>query len=129
MKKILKNETFWIIISQIVVLTLFAGYFNRNLDARFSKLKLQDEYFFNGKKEVYYEAIDIIDRNLADLEYDDIYKEHPELKNQKRNKGSIRPTELEINKCFHKLYLFAGDTTIPALFYDLMTKGFFFWFH
>ena len=130
MKKIIKQiGSFFsrpVVVNILVNGTLFvliAGWLNREMETKFAKARIETENFINAKKDVYFEAISIINRRMADFDYPDVYKIDPSAIKKVRNKGTLPPSEYELNTCYQKLIMLAGDTTIPAMFYKMATTN------
>jgi len=74
---------------------------------------LKKENFINSKKEVFYEAIQIINKKLAMGNWSG-----PDAAKYKTWKGASL-TEKEVNDCLSKLYIFSNNKNIPINFAKL----------
>lgn len=120
MRKIFTSEFIGQLIIQIalsgVILFFLHGYFQNKWLPITAAETLKKENFLNAKRDTYFEAIDILNRNLANSDFT-INGVLQDTTNRKR--GGIYPTELEINSCFSKLCIYSDDKQIPITFYKL----------
>ncbi|HUM97950.1 MAG TPA: hypothetical protein PK275_08840 [Chitinophagaceae bacterium] len=99
-----------------VVLFFLHGYYQKKWAPLTAAETLKKENFLNSKRDTYFQAIDILNRNLANSEFT-INGIASDTSNRKR--GGSYPTELEINSCFSKLCIYSDDEKIPLTFYKL----------
>jgi hypothetical protein len=77
---------------------------------------LKKENFLNAKRDIYAQAIDILNRSLANSSFI-IGGKTSDTINQ--NIGGSYPTDLEINSCFSKLCIYSDDPEIPLTYCKL----------
>jgi len=99
-----------------LALFLFQTYCSNKLAIQRQK----DELYMAEKKQAYFESIDIAWRVIADQDYDINQSANKLLPTLKRNKGTTSPSEIEINKTYAKLYIYAADTVILHHFSNLV---------
>jgi hypothetical protein len=120
MKKIFTTE-FWgqIIIQFIIgglILFFLQSYYKNKWAPMTAAETLKKENFLNSKRDTYFQAIDILNRNLANSEF---IENGVASDTANRKRGGDYPTELEINSCFSKLCIYSDDEKIPLTFYKL----------
>lgn len=124
MKKIFTSEFIGQLIIQIalsgVVLFFLHGYFQNKWIPLTAAETLKKENFLNAKRDVYFEAIDILNRNLANSEFT-INGMLQDTTNRRR--GGTYPTELEVNSCFSKLCIYSDNKQIPVVFQRLFDSN------
>ena len=112
------DNEFWIrIIIDVVLLGFISVGFGSWLNFRYGKkLKeyepltaeqiLKKENYLNSKRDVFFELIGLLNRNLASTTWDG-----PQVPKNRIAEDS-KPTEVEINSCFSKLNLYVDDKEI-----------------
>ena len=78
---------------------------------------LKRENFLNSKRDVYFEALELVSRNLACSNWS---LQNP---NMVRTEDLIYPTEVEVNTVLAKLTIFTNDPQIPRKFAELFPGG------
>jgi hypothetical protein len=122
MSKIFTSE----FIARLIIEVLLIGivvfgvqkYFESKLAPMTAEETLKREKFLNAKRDVYFQAIDILNKSLANTEFT-INGVLQDTTN--RNRGCKYPTELEVNSCFSKLCIYSNDKEIPLTFYRLFS--------
>ena len=120
MKKILSPEFIGQLIIQIalsgVILFFLHGYFQNKWIPITAAETLKKENFLNAKRDTYFDAIDILNRNFANSEFtiNGVVSDTTD-----RNRGGTYPTELEVNSCFSKLCIYSDNKQIPMIFQKL----------
>lgn len=117
--KILQSQDFWAkaileIIILGVVLFVFQKYFEHRLRPLTASETLKRENFLNAKRDVFYEAIEIANREYAYIDFTDATGKV--MTNYPRDRGTSKPTEFEVNTCFAKLCIYSDKKEIPILF-------------
>ncbi|MDP4236459.1 MAG: hypothetical protein Q8919_08440 [Bacteroidota bacterium] len=82
---------------------------------------LKKENYLNAKRDTYIEALDLMYRKLSTLQFH--FGDVPSLKPYQRNTGSKPWTELEVNRCLSKLYVYSADPEIPAILESVFGSG------
>ena len=113
MKKILTPEFLVQTFITGILIFFIQSYFKYMLEPLTSAEKLKKENFLNSKRDVYFQAIELLNRNLANSEMSN-RGTIPDTSN--RNRGGKYPTEIEINSCFSKLCIYSDDEKIPLTF-------------
>ncbi|HMO40447.1 MAG TPA: hypothetical protein PKE17_13620 [Saprospiraceae bacterium] len=118
-KNILQSQDFWakaILEFAIlgIILFMFQKYFEHRLSPLTASETLKRENFLNAKRDVYYEAIEIANREYAFIDFTDAAGKV--MTNYQRDRGTKKPTEFEVNTCFSKLCIYSDDEKIPRLF-------------
>ena len=119
LKNLLQSQDFWAkaILELIVlgiILFVFQKYFEHKLGPLTASETLKRENFLNAKRDVYYEAIEIANREYAYIDFTDATGKV--MTNYPRDRGTTKPTEFEVNTCFSKLCIYSDDENIPRLF-------------
>jgi hypothetical protein len=103
-----------------LLLTFMQSYYNRKWGPVIAERSLRKENYLNAKQAAYSEAISIINRQFA---YTDFIDGNVLTDTTgKRLRGAERPTELEINNCFSKLWVYGGRDSI-ALYFKIEFMG------
>jgi len=118
-KELLSSKEFWAnAIIQVLILGIlifvFQKYFEHKLEPLTAAETLKRQNFLNAKKDVYYEAIDLANREYAFIEFTD--SSGTILTNFPRDRGTKKPTEFEVNTCFSKLCIYSDDREILKLY-------------
>jgi hypothetical protein len=122
------KNTFQNVISLInLVVTILVGIFlysfQKSIDYKWAPLTaaetLKKENFLNSKRDTYFQAIDIINREFANSNF---IEDSVSINQLYRNKGGEYPTELEVNTCYDKLCLYSDKKDIPLTYFNLF-KG------
>lgn len=120
MKKIFSAEFFGQLFLQVILIGILLFFLHNYYQNKWAPLTaaetLKKENFLNSKRDTYFQAIDILNRNLANSEFT-VNGIISDTANRKR--GGSYPTELEINSCFSKLCIYSDDENIPLTFYKL----------
>ncbi|HET7818383.1 MAG TPA: hypothetical protein VFL70_03685, partial [Bacteroidia bacterium] len=113
------------IIQQIFIQLILTGgvwyFFQKSFEDSLIAARFKEEMFVKEKREVYYEAIEMACRQMAITDYKTNLRTGKLLPPMKRNRGALRPTELELNLCYFKLYLYAGNRDVIDLYFKMMT--------
>lgn len=96
-----------------IIVFLIQGYFNNKWQPLTAAETLKRENFLNAKRDVYYEAINILNRNLANTDFT-VNGKITDTTN--RNIGGTYPTDIEINNCFSKLCIYSDNPEIPLTY-------------
>jgi hypothetical protein len=72
---------------------------------------LKRENYLNSKKEVYFEAISLLNRYFANIDFT-----NSNIHKSVRKRGMDYPSETEVNSCFSKLCIYSNDKNIPLTF-------------
>lgn len=121
-KSVVKSSEFWLkLIIEALIIGVLIFSFQRTFDYIVKPLTakeiLKQQNLLNEKKEVYVEAIKLINRHIAYLGlYAPDTKPVPVLD---RNIGSKYPNENEVNSCFSKICIYSEDNQIPKLFNEI----------
>jgi hypothetical protein len=77
---------------------------------------LKKENFLNSKRDSYFEALNILNRNLSNTDFtvDGVLSD-----TVNRSRGGKYPTELEVNTCFSKLCIYSENDSIPTIYAKL----------
>ena len=124
MRKIFTSEFFGQLFVQIiligVILFFLHSYFQNKWIPITAAETLKKENFLNAKRDTYFEAIDILNRHLANSGFivNGIVSD-----TTNRQRGGVYPTELEINSCFSKLCIYSENKQIPLTFYKLLVPA------
>jgi hypothetical protein len=102
-----------------VLLFLFQTYCTNKL----IRDQQKEHDFMTSKKDAYSYAIEIAYKQIASMDYDKNALTGNPLPPMKRNKGTLPPTELEINTAYSRLYLYAGDTSVLNAYYKIMVNN------
>lgn len=121
-EELLSSNEFW---ANAIIQVLFLGilifafhkYFEHKLEPLTAAETLKRQNFLNAKKEVYYEAIDLANREYAFMEFTD--SSGKIMTNYSRDRGTKKPTEYEVNTCFSKLCIYSDDRNILKLYKKL----------
>lgn len=120
MKKIFNSEFFSKVILEAIIIGiivfLIQGYFNNKWQPLTAAETLKKENFLNAKRDTYYEAINILNRNLANSSFT-IDGQLADTSN--KNIGGAYPTDVEINSCFSKLCIYSDNPEIPVTYQRL----------
>jgi hypothetical protein len=120
MKKIFTSEFIGKIILEVIaigiVVFLIQGYFNNKWQPLTAAETLKRENFLNAKRDAYYEAINILNRNLA---YTQFTVDGKLADTANRNIGGSYPSDIEINNCFSKLCIYSDNSQIPLTYQKL----------
>ena len=81
---------------------------------------LKKQNYISAKKDVYFEAINIVTKELSG--YDFHMPKEP--KNYVRNIGATLPSEFEINSCLNRLYIYSNNEEIISSFKNIFRKGY-----
>ena len=118
MKAIFTSEFFIQIVIQVILMGLIVffvqNYFLRKWQPMTAAETLKKENFLNSKRDVFYEAIQIANREYAFIEFTDLNGN--KLTDYPRHTGTSKPSEFEVNTCFSKLCIYADNKEIPRLF-------------
>lgn len=96
-----------------IVVFLIQGYFNNKWQPITAAETLKRENFLNAKRDTYFEAINILNRNLA---YTSFTVDGKLSDTTNRNIGGTYPSDIEINSCFSKLCIYSDNSEIPLLY-------------
>ncbi len=118
-KEILSSKELWTnIIIQVLILGVFIfvfqKYFEHKLEPLTAAETLKRQNFLNAKKDVYYEAVELANREYAFIEFTD--SSGKIMTNYPRDRGTKKPTEFEVNTCFSKLCIYSDDKEILKLY-------------
>jgi hypothetical protein len=113
MKKIFTPEFIASILLQVILLGVVVFFIQKHFENKWAPLTAEETLrrtnFLNAKRDVYSQAIDILNRALANSEF----IENGQLSSPlHRNRGSKYPTELEVNSCFSKLCIYSSNKEI-----------------
>lgn len=123
--KVISNQEIWayVIMNFLMIgilLFIFQKYFEHRLKPLTASETLKRENFLNAKRDVYYEAIEIANREYAFIEFTDVNGKS--MTNYKRDRGTLKPTEYEVNTCFSKLCIYSDNKEIPMLYKKFFLK-------
>lgn len=123
MKKIFTKE----FTSQFIIQILFTGiiifcfqtYINSVSTPMTAAETLKKENFLNSKRDTYFQALDLLNRNLSNTNFtmNGILSD-----TINRTRGGNYPTELEVNSCFSKLCIYSDDENIPIIFQKMFVS-------
>jgi hypothetical protein len=120
MKKIFTPEYIGQIIIQFLIIGIILFFVQNHFQNKWAPLTaaetLKKENFLNAKRDTYFEAINILNRNLANSQFI-INGVVPD--SSKRNIGGSYPTDVEINSCFSKLCIYSDNPQIPLTYQKL----------
>ena len=120
MKKIFTPEFIGQFILQVIavgiIIFLVQGYFNNKWQPLTAAETLKKENFLNAKRDTYYQAIDILNRNLAHTSFTVGGKLVDTINS---NIGGSYPSDIEINTCFSKLCIYSDNPKIPLTYQKL----------
>jgi hypothetical protein len=122
-KEFVKEHIFWIFIEVIVigiVIFLVQGYFNNRWQPLTAAETLRKENYLNAKRDTYFEAINILNRTLANTNF---ITQGKVSDTTNRNIGGTYPTDIEINSCFSKLCIYSDDKGIPETYLNLFNTS------
>jgi hypothetical protein len=113
MKKIFTSDFIAGALLQVVLLGVIVFFIQKHFENKWAPLTAEEtlrrENYLNAKRDVYFQAIDILNRALANSEFiENGRKSHP----SDRNRGGKYPTELEVNSCFSKLCVYSSNKEI-----------------
>ena len=124
MTKIFTSDFFGKIILEAIILGiivfLIQGYFNNKWQPLTAAETLKKENFLNAKRDAYYEAINILNRNLANSSFT-VNGQLSDTSN--RNIGGTYPSDVEINSCFSKLCIYSDNPEIPIIYQRLFLNN------
>lgn len=103
-----------------IVVFLIQGYFNNKWQPITAAETLKRENFLNAKRDIYFEAINILNRNLA---YTLFTVDGKLVDTTNRNIGSTYPSDTEINSCFSKLCIYSDNPEIPLIYQKMFLSG------
>ncbi len=103
-----------------IVVFLIQGYFNNKWQPVTAAETLKRENFLNAKRDTYYEAIDILNRTLANSPFT-IDGKLVDTTNS--NIGGTYPNDIEINSCFSKLCIYSDNSRIPTTYQRLFNTS------
>lgn len=120
----MKSEFLTNILSQVIIQVILLGvivfFFQRYVENKWAPLTAEETLkrsnFLNSKKDTYFQAIDILNRALANSEFVENGKKSD---SSHRNRGGKYPTELEVNSCYSKLCIYSSDKEIPKIYRKL----------
>lgn len=104
MKNIFTKEFIYQFIIQVIFSGLIIFYFQnyiQNISAPITAAEiLKKENFLNSKRDTYFQALELLNRNLSNSEFitNGIVSD-----STNRIRGGNYPSELEVNSCFSKL--------------------------
>jgi hypothetical protein len=112
------------LLSGFLIQILFSGillffvqhYFENKWAPTTAAETLKKENQLNAKRDVYFQAIDLINRYLS---YIDFVEPGKPLDTTNRLRGAAYPTEIEVNSCFTKLCIYSDNKQIPLSFRDI----------
>lgn len=81
---------------------------------------LKRENFLNAKRDTYFEAITILNRDLA---HTDFTVDGKLADTTNRNIGGTYPTDIEINSCFSKLCIYSDNPQIPLTYQKIFNTS------
>jgi len=120
MKTIFSAEFFTRVIIEVILLGCVVFLIQKCAESKIipytAEETLRRENFLNAKRDVYFQAIEILNKNLANSEFTINGKL---VDTSDRYRGCKYPTELEVNSCFSKLCIYSNDKEIPLTFYKL----------
>jgi hypothetical protein len=99
-----------------IVVFLIQGHFENKWEPLTAAEILKKENYLNAKRDVYFEAITILNRALLN---EPIWEKGRQPIDSLRNIGGKYPNDLEINSCFAKLCIFSDDQKIIKLYRSL----------
>lgn len=109
------------LIINVVLVGIFVFFFQKFIEHKIKPLTaeetLRKENFLNAKRDVFYEAIDILNRTFANSNF--TLNGVPQ-DTTNRLRGCKYPSELEVNSCFSKLCIYSNDAQIPLKFYTIL---------
>jgi hypothetical protein len=119
LENLINSQDFWAsVILNFLILGIFLFCFQQYFEHRIKPLTaaetLKRENFLNAKRDVYYEAIEIANREYAFIEFTD-GKGNVTIKYQ-RDRGTSKPSEFEVNTCFSKLCIYSDNKEILMLY-------------
>lgn len=103
-----------------VIIFAFQSFFVHKLKPLTASETLKRENFLNAKRDAYYEAIEIANREYAFIEFTD--RTGKSAIPYERSRGTKKPTEFEVNTCFSKLCIYSDNLEIPILYKKLFIK-------
>ncbi|MBI5102236.1 MAG: hypothetical protein HZB33_10425 [Nitrospirae bacterium] len=113
MNKIFTPKFIASILLQVVLLGGVVFFIQKYFENKWAPLTAEEtlrrENFLNAKRDTYFQAIDILNRALANSEFTENGKP-ADLSH--RNRGGKYPTELEVNSCFSKLCIYSSNKEI-----------------
>ena len=123
--ELLSSTNFWsdVILKLFIFgifLFIFQKYFEHRLKPLTAEETLKRQNFLNAKKDVYYEAIELVNREFAHIDFKDLAGNL--LNSFERNRGAKRPNEFEINSIFSKLCVYSDNKKIPLTFKRFFLK-------
>ena len=120
MKKFFTPELIGKVLIEVVVIGIIIFsvqlYFENKYKPITAEETLKRENFLNAKRDTYFLAIDILNRNLANSQFTIDGKLSDTLN---PNIGGKYPTDIEINSCFSKLCIYSNNPQIPVTFFKL----------
>jgi len=121
-EKVFTGEFFIRLIIEVLFLGILVAIAQKYIDSRLASQTAIDiltaQNKLNSKKEVYFEAISILNRYLSDKA---LYLPHRAPDTANRKTRGTYPTEIEINNCFAKLCIYSDNSEIPTLYRELLT--------
>lgn len=81
---------------------------------------LKKENFLNAKRDTYFEAINILNRELAHTSF---IVDGKLTDTTNRNIGGSYPTDVEINSCFSKLCIYSDNPEIPLIYQKMFISA------
>lgn len=125
LQKLITSQEFWaaVILNFLIlgiILFSFQQYFEHRIKPLTAAETLKRENFLNAKRDVYYEAIEIANREYAFIEFTD--GRGKLMTTYKRDRGTVKPTEFEVNTCFSKLCIYSDNKEIPMLYKKFFLK-------
>lgn len=118
-----EKKTFWLtFLIDTIVKSLIIGvlliFFQKYMDHQTNPLTaaetLKKENFLNAKRDVYFDAIQLVNRQYSFTDFTD--ENGIILIKKPRNRGATMPTEFEVNTCFSKLCIYSDNKEITRLF-------------
>lgn len=124
MKKIFSGEFWGQLIIQVLILGIILFFLQSYYKNRWAPMTaaetLKKENFLNAKRDTYFEAINLLNRVLANTIFTVNGKVVDTLK---RNTGGKYPNDIEINTCFSKLCIYSDNAQIPMIYQKLFTES------
>ncbi|MHA8061048.1 hypothetical protein PQG22_07205 [Aquirufa beregesia] len=102
-----------ILIIHVICTGLIVSYFQNKLIPLTAAETLKKENFLNSKRDTYFQALEILNRNLSNTNF--TINENF-IDKTFRLRGGKYPTELEVNNCFSKLCIYSENDSIPMTF-------------
>jgi hypothetical protein len=115
---ILTSNVFWQIVVNVLLLGIVVYWFQARMAPAIAEETLKRQNLINYKKDAYLEAIDIVNRYFITTEHylpdsSILFKPDTAVK---------KPSQMEMNTCMVKLYIYSGNHDIPKLFAQIFVS-------